>query len=510
MSADTTASAVMIGANGVKPLPWVEANPWPEPDLGFLGGGRRDVPALPTEEIFSPATADWIEHAAESVGAPSDYVALGLLGAMVGVCGAGVTVQATAQWSEPLVLWLAAIGAPSAGKTPALATARSLIEAIERDKRMGDDERRRHHQALEASAKLAHEAWLKDVEAAHGKGCPAPLPPPDAEPPPPFVPLQYLIGDATLESIADVVSGNPRGVVSWHDELAGWLQSFSRYSNGSNRPAWLEGWSAGPVRINRKSRREPLVLQKLPLSVVGTIQPDRLKEALAGADDGLPARFLYSWPAPVAFKSLTERRAPMSEAMLERLQRIACAVGTVDQPLVLRLEPEAFSLFDEFCGEHHTEADDQVGLLTGWYGKGAGTVLRLAGALHLLGEAEAGREMGADISAETIRRAAGFWSDYFQEHVKAAFATAGLSDKERRLRRAVAWMQRHPSTEVSVRQLHQEAFAKTISTEDIASVAGDLSKLGVLRMTARTRGPGRPSSTWQVNPAIHGQEHHHA
>jgi uncharacterized protein DUF3987 len=153
------AIAASKGPDGAPPLSWVDANPWPETDLDFLGSERRDVPTLSTDQIFPPVTADWIE----SVGAPADYLALGLLDAMAGVCGAGVLVEATAQWSEPLVLWLVAIGAPSAGKTPALTAGRSLIETIENKSRMGDEDRLRQHKAREESAKLAHEAWLEEV-----------------------------------------------------------------------------------------------------------------------------------------------------------------------------------------------------------------------------------------------------------------------------------------------------------------------------------------------------------
>jgi hypothetical protein len=482
---------------------WVDPDAWPDLDLHWLYSERRVVPTLPMHQVFPPATANWIEMAAESVGAPADYVAIGLLGAMAGICGAGVMAEATPQWREPLVLWVAPIGAPSTGKTPALSVARYLIETIESEARSGDDERRREHQAREASAKLAHAGWLEDVEAALEKGLPAPLPPVDAEPPAPFMTTQMLIGDATLESIADVVAANARGVVSWHDELAGWLQSFNRYSSGSNRPAWLEGWSAGPVRINRKSRSEALVLRKLPLSVVGTIQPDRLREALTGADDGLPARFLYTWPDSPGFKSLADRRAPQSEGMLQRLRRIAASVGTADEPLTVQLSPAAFSLFDEFSREHHTDAADHMGLASGWFGKGPGTVLRLAGVLHLLLEAESDGQIGTMISPDTFRAAAGLWADYFLPHAMAAFSVAGLSEKERRLRRTVEWMQRHRSAEITGRQMHQETFARTLSTEEVAEVAKHLEKAGVIRAGKRAPAVGRPSSVWTVNPAIH-------
>jgi len=496
-------ATIAKAAIGATAYTWVDPEGWPDLDLHWLYGERSAVPPLPTRQIFPEATANWIEITSESVGAPADYVAIGLLGVLAGMSGAGVMIQATSEWREPLVLWMAAIGAPSTGKTPALSAARRIIEVIETDAQAGDDERRREHQAREASAKLAREAWLDEVETAHKNGSPAPLPPADAKAPSPFVPTQMLIGDATLESIADVVEGNPRGVVSWHDELAGWLQSFSRYSSGSNRPAWLESWSAGPVRINRKSRAEPLQLRKLPLSVVGTIQPDRLREALTGADDGLPARFLYTWPDAPAFKPLVARRAPQSEAMLGRLRRVAAMVGTADQPLTLGFLPDAFSLFDAFASDHHADAADHIGLASGWYGKGPGTVLRLAGALHLLRESEGTGAVGTWIDADTVRLAAGLWGDYLLPHAMAAFSVAGLSEKERRLRRAVMWMQRHHSTSVTGRQLHQEAFARSLSTDEVAEVAKHMETAGVIRSTKRPASIGRPSSAWTVNPALH-------
>jgi hypothetical protein len=249
------------------------------------------------------------------------------------------------------------------------------------------------------------------------------------------------------------------------------------------------------------------LLAKLPLSVIGTIQPDRLREALAGTDDGLPARFLYSWPSAAPFKSLSQRRAPDSAAMLHRFRRLAGWVGAVDCPLILRLSSEAFSLFDEFSKEHHAEAAEHVGLAAGWYGKGTGTVLRLAGALHMLKQSEMTGSLNDTINASTLRAAAGFWAEYYLPHALAAFSVAGHSEKERRMRRAVAWIQRRGFTEVSNRQLHQEAFAKTLSTDDVAEVVKHLEKAALIRPAKRSSGIGRPSTAWLVNPAVREGDH---
>ena len=111
------------------------------------------------------------------------------------------------------------------------------------------------------------------------------------------MPRQLVIADATLEAMADVVAGNPRGVILWRDELAAWLANLGRYANGgSDRAHWLEAWAAAGVTINRRSRSQPLHLPHFPVSVIGSIQPDRLADAFAGSDDGMAARFLYAWP----------------------------------------------------------------------------------------------------------------------------------------------------------------------------------------------------------------------
>jgi len=57
---------------------------------------------------------------------------------------------------------------------------------------------------------------------------PAPVRPPEADFDQPFVPSQIVVADATMEALADVVAGNPRGVILWRDELTAWLANLNR------------------------------------------------------------------------------------------------------------------------------------------------------------------------------------------------------------------------------------------------------------------------------------------
>src|SRR5947207_705296 len=94
------------------------AAPWPELDRGLLHATRPPPPAFPLD-VLSGAWRSWVDDGARSFSMP-DYVAQALLGAVSAVCAARVSVDVAAHWREPLVLWQAMVGGPSAGKTPAL------------------------------------------------------------------------------------------------------------------------------------------------------------------------------------------------------------------------------------------------------------------------------------------------------------------------------------------------------------------------------------------------------
>lgn len=69
------------------------------------------MPPFPIDLIPLP-WRDWTADRARGAGAPVDYAVQALLAAVSGVCGAGVEVQITPEWSEPLVLWQALVGGP--------------------------------------------------------------------------------------------------------------------------------------------------------------------------------------------------------------------------------------------------------------------------------------------------------------------------------------------------------------------------------------------------------------
>ena len=311
------------------------ADDWPEIDLSILEEKRAPVPPFPLDLLPQP-WRDWTSDTASSTAAPVDYVAQTVLAAVAGLSGAGAAVRITPAWCEPLVLWQAALGEPSTGKSSALAPMRRLLGSIEEERRGLDDERRERH-AEQAKAAGACEA---------------------------FVPSQIVVADAAVESIAEVVSGNPRGVILWRDAPSAWLA-------GPERPHWLQGWDAGAVTIERQRGKTPLHLESFPVSVLATIQPDRLKEALRENDDGLAARFLYAWPGAQPYRALADLRLARDDEALGMLRRLARLARTPGDPLVLPFDQHGVKALDGFLAGLHAERCKTEGLEAAWLGKGA-------------------------------------------------------------------------------------------------------------------------------------------
>ena len=54
---------------------------------------------------------------------------------------------------------------------------------------------------------------------------------------------RYLVNDATLEKLGEILKENPNGVTLFRDELTGWLKSMDKQGHESDRGFYLEAWN---------------------------------------------------------------------------------------------------------------------------------------------------------------------------------------------------------------------------------------------------------------------------
>lgn len=482
---------------------------WPRPDMSILAAGRRAPPTMPGE-LFG-ALWPLVGDLAEAAGAPRDYVGLGVLITAASLIGGKRKVRpyVTSDWSEPCILWGAVVGDPSANKSPALDRVTNPLRAIEQDAAGEHTSSRSIWQAEDARAKAERAEWEAAVKMATKAGESTPEMPRAALAPVEPMRRRPLVQDATPEAMGAILAGNPAGTLHLRDELAGWLESFERYSPGG-RTYWLEAYGGRPYVVDRvKSGGDPIVIPFNGVSVLGGIQPERLSDALlAGADDGLVSRFLWAWPDKVPF---SRPRACADAARLEqvyrRLDGLAWSMGEDGRnaPVALTLEPDAADLFDEWQAEHDADADEMGALYKGMVGKLRGTVLRLSLVSELLRWAIDGGREPQSVSLRSVAYAAAYADSYAKPAALRVFGDASLPKVEKHAATLGRWLRRHKPGRINLRTLRRESGLPGLKDADALKAAVDmLVEAEWLRPAPSRAGDtaGRARSDYLVNPAI--------
>jgi Protein of unknown function (DUF3987) len=416
------------------PVHIVQTAHWPEPDLRIVEDGRAAAPAL-DDDALAAGWGEWITKEAAARDCPRDYLAAALIGAASAWIGNSRHAAVNETWSEPPHLWQALIGDPSTGKTPALRPIIEASRAIERDAEPEWRAAIAEHARLAEAALALEEQWHSDVRAATKSGQSAPNRPLGADAPEEPPRPRLVAMDATTEELQHLLARQPRGLLYMRDELTGWFGNHDRYGgNGGDRAFFLEAWNGGTYTIDRvKHRGQPVRISRAALGILGGMQPDRLREALAGADDGLAARFAYVWPDPPPISKLAsepdetmrDRRNQLIEAA-RRLHGLQMCVDAAGEPApgLLRLDRSGLALFDELRQEAMRRARSSRGLAGGWHGKTPGRALRLALVFELLAWSVGNGPEPRAISADAVARAGGYI-----DYLAAMFdrTTAGLA-----------------------------------------------------------------------------------
>ena len=286
--------------------------PWPEP--ADLLPRLRPVPVF-EEDMFPPALRPALRDVAHRLQCPPDWPAVAwmvMLGAVVGNrCGIRPK-QLDTGWVEVPNLWGAIVADPSKLKTPTLNAALAPLKTLDREARDEHRDNLRSHEAEAEVLKARKDALKKklgkaaeksnEVELGNLQTALAAL---EATRTP--VARRYLVNDSTVEKLIELLGDNPRGLLVFRDELTGLLLTWEKQGRETDRQFYLEAWNGtgdyGSDRIGRGSSFVPHCC----LSLLGSIQPDKLahylRQTLGGENDGMTQRFsLLTWPDARPFR----------------------------------------------------------------------------------------------------------------------------------------------------------------------------------------------------------------
>lgn len=487
---------------------------WPEPDLSLIDADQSMPPLFDPSLLPSPWSA-WVFEQAEAVGCPVDYVAAALLASASAWLGNSRRIAATADWIEPAHIWVALIGVPSTGKTPAQRPVIDVSKLLEADERPAWQERMAEHAKQTDVSTVRRDQWKIEVRTAIKSGTTPPEQPEDSMPSdPPGMP-RVIINDSTIEEATNILAHNPKGLLMLRDELAGWIGSFDRYGGeGSDRAFYLECWNGGPHTVDRvKKTGQPVEVAYASLAILGGIQPDRLREALAGSDDGLSARFLYVWPTPCAFRPLSAINQDGSEARKEMLVSAArklrnLRMDETERGVRARLVPLAGTeAFDELRQQAMEKARSTHGLISGWHGKTPARALRMALIIEYLVWAAMREAPEPEAITQTSIAYAGAYLAYAEKMFERSISGLGISRQETDAALIARYVLKSTTTHLNERQLYQtQGFAHLRDTARRKEAFSTLERMGWI-MPASKETKGRPRGDWKVNPKISHSVH---
>ena len=487
---------VVESRNGIAP------EPLPDP-----------LPAVPTLDpaLLPESVREWCRDTAEGLNVPLDFTGIPAMVALAGAIGRGVAVamKEYGRWYERPTLWGCVIGRPSSGKSPALSPARGMLERLAGDERKAHEAEMQRFEvaAMVAEAKKANakEAIRKAVKGGDAMNAEALAEGALFTDEPPAEP-RIVVNDATVEKLGELLNANPRGLVQFRDELAGWLASLDREGRESDRAFWLECWNGtGAFTVDRIGRGT-IRIEACAVSILGGMQPGKLGEYVRGAmrggfsDDGLMQRFQLSvYPDLSATWRYCDRAPhPQAEARawatFQRLRaldpvEIGAETGSGCDVPFLRMDVEAMGLLVEWQTAlmQRLRAGDEPAWMESHLAKYPALVGRLALVLHL---ADGGR---GPIPADVLARALD-WCDFLEGHARRIYAPAidgGVSAAHAILRK-----RGELPDGFTARDVYRKGWA---GLSDPEMVTDGLAVLCEYRHLSELRsdGAGRPTLTYQ-------------
>jgi hypothetical protein len=252
------------------------------------------------------------------------------------------------------------------------------------------------------------------------------------------------------------------------------------------------------------------------LAIIGGMVPDRLREALAEADDGLAARFFYVWPEPRPIAPLKKCGDTEAAQRREKLAMTARKLQGSDNnglpaPRALRLDVNAVDLFDEQRQEVMRLARAASGLAAGWHGKNPGRILRLALVYELLDWAARGDEPRepTSVAADAVVRAGGYidYAAAMLERVTGGLAVGRAEADAAQVARHVLAIAQGAPPHARLKPLNERSLYQTRGFTWARGSKRRTEAFTTLEGASWVRpflahGYARPRGDWEVNPLI--------
>jgi putative DNA primase/helicase len=472
-------------------------------------------------ETLRPLAAD----VAERMQVPMDFPAVVNVIDLAGAVNRRAVIQPRARdtsWEVVPNLWGAIIAEPGFLKSPVIQTLTRPLNQIDAEWWQLHEQALKEYTREKEEYDLRLVAWKAQYKRALNKiGATLPNKPGD-EPEKPKL-RRLIVNDATFEALHLAMSENPAGILAIRDELSGWWSLLDRKGREGERGFCLEAWNGNSGftvdRIGRGTIRVPHCC----MSMLGGIQPGRLRSYLVEAvkdgpsNDGLIQRFqLLVWP-DIAPDWKYVDRAP-NDSLEQKVASVFRKLLEMDPktPARFRFAPDAQELFIEWLAglEAKVRGNQLHPALVSHLSKYRSLMPSLGLLFELAAQAASDGFDGCAlaysqnfVSLDHAKQAAA-WCEYLESHARRVYSCTeapklkAARDLAEKIKRREIRNKEHGSDWFSARDVYINGWTGLNNSEAVRSAAEVLQDAGWLRLVNVDDTGGRNALRYVINPRV--------
>lgn len=494
-------------------IDWGGVNPKPLPS---------ELPAAPIlhRQLVPEPLRSWVFTVADSRCVPPEFyfvsVAVPLLSAASWIT---LSPDRDGRFLTRPNVWGLVIGPPSAKKSTALTAGLSFLKRLEAEERDKNALERFNNEATRDALKAEEDSTRKMIAKAkdpHQKEALrlslAEIKERLADVEARLRLVRYIVTEATVEKIADILVHTPHGLLLTRDEATAWLRGFDRKEHEADRSFFLEAWTGcenfAVDRVVRGSKIVPYLL----LSLMMTVQPGPLERYIQEAvewsgKDGFLARFqILAWPSELPEWSPKECHA--DDGRIMQLFRYALSRENLveqDGKHVLKFSPQGQAVYEQWQLELNRRTRSELKDTSPAYAmhvqKYEGLLPKLAFLFQLCRDFERGGKI-SEIGHEAAIQAAAL-VEFFDDTAKRLYSVE--IDPGRSAARLLAEriLKKDVRDGEHERDIYRAGWGGLPDRRAVVEAVIQLEALGWLkRLEVHNHRVGRPETVIRINPRV--------
>jgi len=394
-----------------------------------------------TADLLPNALRDWVMDIAHRMQCPPDFPAVAAMVALSSLIGARAVIQPKEKddWQVVPNLWGSVVGRPGVKKSPALNEALKPLRQLEAEE-FKKWQLEHHEWTMNRKvAEFMDEAKVKSAKKVKNAASKTPeevraLLTEYVAPEEPAA-RRFMVNDATVEKLGELMQKNEWGTLAYRDELYGLLTSLDRSGQEGSRSFYLTSYDGNQGYTFDRILRGTVHIPRLCLAMIGGIQPGRIQEYVRGAvtggnaDDGLLQRFSMTvWPDVARAYIHVDQQPDLvardsAASIFNRLAELL--PDDAGLPAVWRFTPDAQALFVNWLVEFEREirGDELHPAMVAHLSKYRKLIPALALVCAMCDEPD-GENL---VSEEHLLRALN-WCKYLRTHANRLYAAAVIPE----------------------------------------------------------------------------------